>query len=73
MDTYPRPHTTATRALAYIEANPGCTKRSLGRNLGINEGGLQRVLDQLTKHQLVTVETDEQGYRRISLVPRGAL
>ena len=65
MAVYPIPGTAAEAALAFIHANPGCSKNALTMHLATSPVNSARYLVKLASRGLVEVQTDSRGYHSI--------
>lgn len=62
MAVYPIPGTAAESALAFIHANPGCSKNAVTRHLGTSPVNSEGYLTKLEARGLIRWETDDRGY-----------
>jgi len=60
---YPWPGTYAAQALAYVQANPGCSQNAVGRALGCSDAG--PIVRKLKRHGLININTNERGHHTI--------
>lgn len=59
---FPRPGTNAERILTFIASNPGATRNSIIKGLGLNPSPARTYLKSLVQHGLVKHDVDEQGF-----------
>lgn len=65
MTVYPIPGTAAESALAFIHANPGCSKNAVTTHLATSPVNCARYLTKLASRGLILIETDDRGYHSV--------